>query len=149
MSRDASQDTSDKDRTKNTSRTSDSSSYQGWSAGSLPHLRGQCRPCKFVARKLICEKGANCPDCHLSHRSRRSKSRRSRKALEMAMQMLAPSEITDRHQVPTLEDPVSGQGDQAPLQHKAIGEYAAGGEPTDEADSPRRRNTSSSTKLSL
>eukprot|EP00931_Biecheleriopsis_adriatica_P001565 TRINITY_DN10195_c0_g1_i2.p1 TRINITY_DN10195_c0_g1~~TRINITY_DN10195_c0_g1_i2.p1 ORF type:complete len:255 (+),score=39.42 TRINITY_DN10195_c0_g1_i2:87-851(+) len=38
-----------------------------WSAGSLHHDHGQCRPCHFISTKSGCSNGTDCNFCHLNH----------------------------------------------------------------------------------
>lgn len=56
-----------------------------WSAGSILHASGQCKPCGFYWRSMGCRAGSECQHCHLCTADDQKQRRRVRKeALKQA-----------------------------------------------------------------
>eukprot|EP00913_Durusdinium_trenchii_P012686 g11912.t1 len=50
------------------------------SVGSIAHVipEGKCKPCIFISAPCGCDKGTECPYCHLTHKFRMCKGKRDR-----------------------------------------------------------------------
>eukprot|EP00931_Biecheleriopsis_adriatica_P001566 TRINITY_DN10195_c0_g1_i3.p1 TRINITY_DN10195_c0_g1~~TRINITY_DN10195_c0_g1_i3.p1 ORF type:complete len:241 (+),score=40.31 TRINITY_DN10195_c0_g1_i3:77-799(+) len=60
-----------------------------WSAGSLHHDEGQCKPCHFVSTKGGCSNGEACGFCHLAHPKSAKLKQRPCKSKRIMLKRLA------------------------------------------------------------